>query len=235
MKRKNVVLVVSTFLLMGCRDVRDTELSKLTDEQRASLDKKLNGEEERLLMGYLMRQAMSQAFGGKRTLGGITVRRAISEQRDFLEKEKQEQAKAKAEELKKRVDAERIAKQEEFAQLLSVAVVDTGNHYDEFSQKYVEMEMAFENKTDQDIKGVKGTVKITGILGDPIKNISFSFDRGIAAKKRAIYIHFIAINEFMDKDLQLWNTGFDKLKTRIEIAAIIYKDGTKIEIPESSQ
>ena len=44
---------------MGCRDVRDTQLSKLTDDQKASLDKKLNGEEERLLIGYMMRQGMS--------------------------------------------------------------------------------------------------------------------------------------------------------------------------------
>jgi len=58
MKPKSLIFVVPVLLLMGCRDVRDAELSKLTEDQKASLDKKLNGEETRLLMGYMMRQGI---------------------------------------------------------------------------------------------------------------------------------------------------------------------------------
>jgi hypothetical protein len=231
MKQKNVVFVVTTFLLMGCRDVRDTELSKLTDKQRASLDKKLNGQEERLLIGYMMRQGMSPTFGGMGAPDGITVRQAINEQRNFLQKEEQ----AKAEEAKQWIDAGGKSKQWEFAQLLSVSLVDKWTHDEDFGEKYVAMEMAFENKTDKDIEGVKGTVKITNILGNPIKNISFSFDRGIAAKSTVKYIHYIHINQLSDNDLKLWNTDFDKLKTSFEMATIIYRDGSKVEVPESSQ
>jgi hypothetical protein len=233
MKSKSLILVVTALLLMGCRDVRDAELSKLTEDQKTSLDKKLNGEETRLLMGYMMRQGMSQAFGGKGAPDGITVKQAIKEQRDFLEKEKQEEA--KAEELKKKVEAERKAKQEEFSQLLSGVVVSKKSVEGEFGQKYVTMEMAFENKTDKDIQGVKGTLKITDIFGDLIKNTSFSYDRGIAAKKTAIYKGSLDINRFDDKDLKLYTSDFDKLKTSFEIATIIYKDGTKVEEPESSE
>jgi hypothetical protein len=231
MKSKNLILVSAAFLLIGCQNVRDVELSKLTDDQKTSLDKKLNGEESRLLLGYMMRQGVSQAFGGKGVPEGITVRQAISEQREFLAKEKQEEA--KAEELKKKVEAERKAKQEEFAQLLSEAFVSKKNVEGEYGQKYASLEMALENKTDKDIQGVKGILKITDIFGDPIQNISFSYDKGIAAKKTAIYKGGIEINRFMDKDMKLFNTDFDKLKSSFEIATIIYKDGTKVEAPES--
>jgi len=233
MKSKSLIFVMTTLLLMGCQNVRDAEVSKLTDDQKASLEKKLNGEETRLLMGYMMRQGMSQAFGGKGLPEGITVRQAIREQREFLEKEKVEEA--KAEELKKKIEAERKAKQEEFAQLLSAVVVSKKSGEGEYSRKYVGIEMAFENKTDKDIQGVKGRLKIADIFGDLIRNTSFSYDGGIAARKTAIYKGSLDINRFDDKDLKLYNTDFEKMKTSFEIITIIYKDGTKVETPEDAQ
>jgi len=228
-----LMLVVTVILLMGCRDVRDAELSKLTDDQKASLDKKLNGEETRLLMGYMMRQGMSQTFGGKGAPDGITIKQAIKDQRDFLEKEKQDEA--KAEELKKKVEAERKAKQEEFARLLSAVLVSKKNVDSEYGQKYVAVEMAFENRSDKDMQGIKGTLKIADIFGDTINNVSFSYDRGVTAGKTSTYKGTIDINRFMNKDMKLWNTDLDKLKTTFEISTIIYKDGTKVEAPQASE
>lgn len=228
MRRAALIMAVSC-LLVACRDIRDAELSKITEDQQKTLDKKLNGEETRLLMGYMMRQGMSQAFGGKGAPEGITVRQAIEEQRKFLDNEKQEEA--KAEELKKKVEAEWKAKQEEFARLLSAVVVGKKNVDGEYAQKYVVMEMAFENKTDKDMQGVKGTLKITDIFGDNINNAGFSYDGGVGGGKTSTYKGQMKINEFMDKDMKLWNTDFDKLRTTFEISTIIYKDGTKVEAP----
>ncbi len=224
-------LILTAVTLLGCRDIRDSEISKLTDEQRTVLDKKLNGEETRLLMGYMMRQGMSQAFGGKGAPDGITVKQAIQEQRDFLEKQKQEEA--KAEELKKKVEAERKAKQEEFARLLSAVLVRKKNVDGEYGQMFVTVEIAFENKTDKDMQGVKGVLKIADIFGDTISNVHFSYDKGVSAGKTSTYNGQIEINKFRDSDMKLWNTDSDKLKTAFEIATIIYKDGTKVEAPAS--
>jgi hypothetical protein len=201
----------------------------MTEEQNKALDKKLNGEETRLLMGYMMRQGLSQAFGGKGAPDGVTVRQAINEQREFLEKQNQEEA--KAEELKKKVQAERKAKQEEFARLLSAVLVSKKNVDGEFGQQYVTMEMAFENKTDKDMLGVKGVLRMADVFGDTIKNVGFSYDKGVPAGKTSTYKGQIDINRFVDKDMKLWNTDFDKLKTAFDISTIIYKDGTKTEAP----
>jgi hypothetical protein len=227
------IVVVAALILIGCRDVRDVELSKMTEGQKTSLDKKLNGEETRLLIGYMMRQGMSQAFGGKGAPDGITVRQAIKEQSEFLETEKQEEA--KAEELKKKVEAEQKAKQEEFARLLSAVLVTKKSLESEYGQKYVVVEMAFENRSDKDMQGIKGTLKIADIFGDSIKNVGFSYDRGVPAGKTSTYNGTIDINRFMNKDMKLWSTDFDKLKTAFEISTIIYKDGTKVEVPQVSE
>jgi hypothetical protein len=226
---KRAVLIVAACLLMGCRDVRDTQLSTMTEEQKASLNKKLNGEEATLLLGFMMRQSMGEAFGIKVGKEGITVRQAIQEQREFLEKQKQEEA--KAEELKKKVEAESKAKQEEFARLLSVALVAKRNVTGEYGQMFVKVDIAFENKTPKDMQGVKGVLKIADIFGDKINNVGFSYDQGVPAGKTATYHGQIEINRFSDTDMKLWNTDSDKLKTAFEVSTIIYKDGTKDEAP----
>ena len=181
-------------------------------------------------MGYMMRQGMSQVFGGKGMPEGVTVRQAINEQRDWLAN--QEQHAAKAEELKKKVEIERKAKQEEFAKLLSVALVSKRNVDGEYGQKYVSLELAFENKTTKDIQGVKGVLKVNDIFGDPIESISFSYDKGVAAGKTSIYKGGVDINQFMDRDKKLWNTDLDKLKADFETSMILFKDGTQIAAPQ---
>lgn len=229
MNRLILMMMLGCVFLTGCRDVRDSQLSKITDEESKSLDKKLTGEEMRLLMGYTMRQGMGKAFGGKGVPDGITVRQAIDDQRKFLENEKQEEA--KAEELRKKVEAEEKAKQEEFARILSAVMVSKKNVDGEYGQRFVTVEMAFQNKTDKDIQGVKGVLKVADIFGDKINNISFSYDRGVPAGKTATYKGQIDINQFLQNDMKLWNTDFDKLKTAFDISTIIYTDGTKIEMP----
>jgi hypothetical protein len=95
--------------------------------------------------------------------------------------------------------------------------------------------MAFENRSDKDMQGIKGTLKIADIFGDTINNVTFSYDRGVPAGKTSAYRGTIDINRFMDKDMKLWSTDLDKLKTTFEISTIIYKDGTKVEAPQSSE
>jgi len=216
--------------LTGCKNVRDIELSKLTPEQSAALDKKLNGEEMRLLIAYRMRTGMSAAFGGSGAPYGMTVRQAIEEERKWGENQKLEEAKADA--LKQKVDAERKAKQQEFSQLLSAALVNKKNVEGEYAQQSVALEIAFENKTDKDIQGVKGVLKLSDIFDDTIAKIRVSYDGGINARKVATYKGGVEINKFMEKDMKLWNTDFDKLKAQFETSTVIFRDGTKIEAPE---
>jgi hypothetical protein len=229
---KSVILISAMALLTvaGCKNVRDTELSKLTPEQSAALDKKLNGEEMRLLIAYRMRTGMSAAFGGSGAPDGMTVRQAIDEERKWAENQKVEEAKADA--LKQKVEAERKAKQQEFNQLLSAALVTKKNIDGEYGQRSVGLAVAFENKSDKDIQGVKGVLVLSDIFGDPIEKVRLSYDAGIDARKIATYKGGVEINRFMEKDIKLWNTDFDKLKANFETSTVIFRDGTKIEAPQ---
>ncbi len=170
-------------------------------------------------------------MAGKDPTVGTTVAKALKEQDEWLAKQKEEEAKAA--ELKKKVEAERKVKQEEFAKLLSVVLVSKKNILGEYSQRWVGLELVYENKSDKDIQGVKGVLRLTDMFGDKILNVSSSYDGGIAAKQSTVERKSgIDINEFIDSNMKLWNTDSDRLKSTFEVSTIIFKDGTRIDAPE---
>lgn len=221
------VLLAGSILLAGCSDPKNYEVTKLTEEQRKELGKKLTSDEGQKLAGWMMRNAL----GGKEPAIGTTVGKALKEQDEWIAKQKEEEAAAA--ELRKKIEVDRKAKQEEFKKLLSVVLVTKKNSMGEYSQRWVGMELAYENKSDKDIQGVKGILKITDIFGDKILNVKWSYDGGVQAKQTTVEKRAgIDINQFKDSDMKLWNTDFDKLKSTFEISTIIFKDGTKIDAPE---
>jgi hypothetical protein len=220
-------LTLAAALLLGCSDPHKFEIAKLTDEQKQEMGKKLTAEEGQKLTAYIVRTA----FASKDIPAGVTVGQAIKDQELWLEKEKLEAA--KAEELKKKAEAERKAKQEAFAKILSVALVAKRNDVGEYDQRMVLLDLAYDNKGDKDIAGVKGVLHLTDMFGDKIVNIAWSYDKGVGAKQTAVERGSgMKINQFLDDDMKLWNTGMDKIKADYQVKTIVFKDGSRLDAPE---
>ena len=221
------ILIASSVLLAACSDPKGYEVTKLTEEQRKELGQKLTADEGQKLAGWMMRNVMA----GKEPPVGTTVAMALKQQDEWVAKQKEEEAKAEA--LRQKVEAERKAKQEEFAKLLSVVLVSKKNSMGEYSQRWVRLELAYENKSDKDIQGVKGLLTLNDLFGDKILNVRWSYDAGVAAKQTTVERKSgIDINQFKDSHMKLWNTDFDKLKSSFEVSTIIFKDGTRMDAPE---
>ena len=226
-KSFTLILLVSSIFLAGCSDPKSYDVTKLSEDQKKELEQKLTAGEGQKMVGWIVRHS----FGGIAPTAGTTVGQAIKEQEEWLEKQKEEEAKAA--EIKKKIDAERKTKQEEFGRLLSVVLVNKRNTVQEYEQKFVTLELAYENKSDKDIQGVKGILRITDIFGDKILNINWSYDEGIKSKQTAVEKHAgVKLNQFIDEHMKLWNAEYDKLKSTFEISTIIFKDGTKMDAPE---
>jgi hypothetical protein len=220
-------LTLMAGMLLGCSDPHKFEIAKLTEEQKQEMGKKLTADEGQKLTGYLMRTS----FASKELPAGVTVGQAIKEQELWLEKEKVEAA--KAEELKKKVEAERKAKQEAFAKMLSVALVAKRNNLGEYDQRMVLLDLAYENKSDRDIAGVKGVLHLNDMFGDKIMNIRWSFDEGVGAKQTAVERgNGVKINQFIDDHMKLWSADPAKIKANYEVQTIVFKDGTRLDAPE---
>lgn len=225
--KRAAALTVMAGMLLGCSDPHKYEVAKLTEEQKQEMGKKLTSEEGQKLAGYLFRTS----FGSKELPAGVTVGQAIKDQEAWLEKEKVEAA--KAEELKKKVDAERKAKQEAFAKMLSVALVAKRNDLGEYGQRMVLLDLAYENKSEKEIAGVKGILHLNDMFGDKIMNIRWSFDEGIHAKDTSVERGSgVKINQFMDDHMKLWGTDPAKIKANYEVQTIVFKDGTRMDAPE---
>ncbi len=221
------LLVSGVFILTSCSDPKKYEVTKLSAEQRKELGQKLTADEGQKLAAWMMRNVMA----GKEPTVGTTIEMALKQQDEWVVKQKEEEA--KAEELRKRVEAERKAKQEEFAKLLSVALVSKKNSMGDYGQRWVGLGMAYENKSDKDIQGVKGVLKLMDIFGDKILNVNWSYDAGVPAKQSTVERKSgIGINQFDDSAMKLWNTDFDKLKSTFEVSTIIFKNGTRMDSPE---
>lgn len=220
-------LTVMAGLLLGCSDPHKFEIAKLTEEQKQVVGKKLTAEEGQKLTGYIMRTS----FANKELPAGITVGQAIKDQELWLESQKVDAA--KAEELKKTFEAECKAKQEAFVKMLSVALVAKRNKLGEYDQRMVLLDLAYENKSDKDIAGVKGMLHLNDMFGDKIMNIRWSFDEGVGAKQTAVERgNGIKINQFMDDHMKLWSADSAKIKANYEVQTIVFKDGTRLDTPE---
>ena len=232
------VAMLALPLCVACSDPRDYDATKLTEEQKKELGQKLTADEGQKLMAWMMRQALT----GQQPAIGVTVRNAIKDQEQWAAKVKAEEElaavkrkeeEARAAELRKKVEAERRAAEEQFAKMLSVALTAKRNQQGEYGKQFVYLHIAYENKTDKDIQGVKGVLHINDLFGDKIVNVRWSYDRGVAANKRAVETGSgLELNRFMDAHMKLWNTDFDKIKSNFEVQTIIFKDGTRVDAPK---
>lgn len=188
-------------------------------------------DKDSILSDVSMTYIMRTSFASKELPVGITVGQAIKDQELWLESQKVDAA--KAEELKKKVKAERKAKQEAFVKMLSVALVAKRNKLGEYDQRMVLLDLAYENKSDKDIAGVEGVLHLNDMFGDKIMNIRWSFDEGVGAKQTAVERgNGIKINQFMDDHMKLWSADSAKIKANYEVQKIVFKDGTRLDTPE---
>jgi len=251
MKRTILMLAMSCLLaasMFGCSDPKEYKVKSLTENQKKEIVQKLGTDGQAKIAGWMIRNVMM----GNNPPDDTTVGQAIKDQDEWLAKQAIEEAhavelkkkadaeaielKKQADAMKEKAEAERKAKLEEISGLVSVALIAKKNKSHEYGQKFVYLEMAFENKSNKDVQGIKGVLTITDIFGDKIKSLAWSYDKGINAKQKAIEVdHGADINQFKREDQKLWDTDFDKLKSSFEVSTIIFKDGTKIDAPQAMQ
>ena len=97
-------------------------------------------------------------------------------------------------------------------------------------QDAIACSIAFENKTDRPLVGVKGTLKFSDIFGDPIKSINVAYDEGIKANSTAVWKAQMDYNQFMDEDKKLAATPLEKLKIEWSPDTYLFQDGSSMKI-----
>jgi len=244
MKNIHLLPLVGVVLIVGC-GVKSTVIPQNPE----NLDKikfavnKLSDKDQELLAGYIMRKTVSEKlgamFGNKSADSGIpkgmTIGRAIAEQKKFLaEVEKEEKRKAEA--------REKIEKERELAmemmrgavsvELVSKRIVPADNYG---LSENIDVVFEYQNNTDKDIMGVKGTIDIIDMFGEEITGFNISNEETIPAKGSVKWQgkRSVAYGRNEDAGKRWVGLPDEKFKIVWKPVAVIFKDGKKLTAPEA--
>ena len=219
---KKALIILSSILVVACSSPLDKKYSEDTFEEDAKeLRNELDSTDAKLLLGSIFRLTLQQEDLSKMTYGEILENgKAWKAEQDRIEAEQKAlQEKAAREE------AERVARLQN-----AVMVTCFKKGYTEVDyQDYITYGFAIQNKSEQDIRAVKGEIMFTDLFDDEIKTLSFTYDQPIKAGATANWNATTDYNQFMDDDVRLKNKELKDLKIVWKPIKVIFQDGSTLE------
>ena len=246
MKRFFILAIIVS--LCACSKPTDTVVPTSIDKMdsiKPQLEK-LTTEERELFSKYVLRHTLGAAMGGLFGIKaepipeGITIGKAIDEQRDFLTKEKLREAEEKA--LKEKVKAEQQKAMDEMSKAALVTLVskkiraETGYSGITIDEKLI-VSIAFKNTSPKDIAGIKGTLDAVDIFGEQLSGFNISYDKTLKPGETATWVGGRSVKYGMNesKDRKFAELPEDKYKLSWKPDMIIFRDGTKLTKPSSTE
>ena len=242
----HLTAVLLLIALTACSGPKDTPLPRELDKMESVKPamEKLTPEERDLVAGYIMRHTIGAKlgglFGGKEGPGipeGMTLGKAIDEQRKFKADAAIEEAKQQA--LKAKLQAEREAAIKPMREAITVMLVSKGIYVEHgysgmVMDEKLKVTFGYKNNTDKDIAGVKGYISVKDLFGDEISGFLISNDNTIKSGKTETWTGSRSVKYSLgnNKDRKLAELEDDKYKVVWEPRMIVFKDGTKLTVPE---
>lgn len=230
------ILAVLPLLLMACSAVMSEPLPTSADDPKlGEISKKLDDDDKKLLIGYLMRRELAKSFGSAPLLDGAkTVGEALDAQKQWASNLSAEQQ--KAETLKAEVQQQRKAIAEQINKTITVAFIDArflpssfeAGRYDD----YETLTFAIKNVGSKDIKAVKGEAVFIDTFGDEFVRVPMQIEDKIAAGQSKTIELGMEINKFMDEHKKVMSLDKEK-KFRFEPDQIVFEDGSTVKAPSS--
>lgn len=245
--RASLAILLCSIFLASCSGPKDTPLPRDLDkiESIKTSMEKLTPEERELAAGYIMRHTvgakLGRLFGGMESPGipeGMTLGKAIEDQRNFKADAALEEARQQA--LKAKLQAEREAVLKPMREAVTVSLVskkittERGYSGMVMDEKLVVI-FGYKNNSDRDIAGVKGRISIKDLFGDEISAFQISNDGTIKAGQIDTWTGSRSVRFSMgtNKDRKLAELDDNKFKVVWEPQVIIFTDGTKMAVPEN--
>ena len=229
---KNLLTILITISIISC----STPLSKIYTEEGFMFDmveiRESESEETvKNITTYIMQEAMRDALKDddkkENNLVGKSYKELLVQADELAAKMKEKEE----EEKRLKLEEERRRKEISLKISESITFALTKKGYSEYNyQDYITYTFTFENKSNKDILGIKGSVTFYDIFDEKIKSLSLSYDDGIKSKKTVNYRATTDYNQFMSEDKKLKDTELNKLKVVWEPEQLIFSDGEKISL-----
>ncbi|MFY9328477.1 MAG: hypothetical protein WAO76_10725 [Georgfuchsia sp.] len=236
MKRLAVILI-TTVVLCGCSKPTDnvipTDMSTW-DKGLAPALKKLSDADREKVATYLMRAKMGEVFGGKGIPPGTTIGQALEAQKKW--DAEQEAKRAEEEALKKKLEQERATVIKQLNNAVTVTLLakrelpknfDIGRY-----SEYQEFRIGVQNKSEKAVVGVAGEIKFIDVFDKEVGATNFRISENIEPGRSVTWTGGRDYNQFLDMHRAVWNLEEGKYTTKFVPSMVVFKDGTKLTVPE---
>jgi hypothetical protein len=246
--RKAVIITLTCLALVACDNVKNTHLPQDLEKMESIKPamEKLTPEEQELAGGYIIRHTigakMNTIFGGAEGPGipeGMTLGKAIVEQRKFISDLKAEEQKQVA--LKVTLQAKREAALKPMREAVTITLVSK-EIKPEYGYSRILMDehfvvtFGYKNNTQKNISGVKGYISVRDLFGDELSGFAISNDTTIPAGQSITWTGSRTVKYAVgdNKDRKLSDLDDSKYKVVWEPQVIVFSDGSKMELPSDS-
>ncbi|MBR7780712.1 DUF4398 domain-containing protein [Undibacterium luofuense] len=243
---RKLTILLSLIVLTACSGPKDTPLPRELDKMdtiKPAMEK-LTAEERELALSYIMRHTITAKigglFGGKEGPGipeGMTLGKAIEEQRKFKADAAIEEAKQQA--LKAKLKAEREEAQKQMREAITVTLIskkisEERGYSGIVTDENLRVVFGYKNNTDKEVAGVKGYVSIKDLFGEEISGFLISNDTTIPPGQSITWTgsRSVKYSTGRSDDRKLAELPEEKYKVVWEPEMIVFKDGTKLTGPK---
>lgn len=235
MKTHLIAALAVLVLVAACNRATDTVIPNdptTWDKDLAPAIAKLSDDDKALVRGYLLRVKLGELFNKEGVPIGTTLATAIEDQKKW----KAEQAKrdAEAAALKEKLELESAAQRDVIAKAVTVALLSKRQLASDFrAGRYSdsqEFRIAVKNKGDKELVGVSGRLQFIDVFDKEVGAVTFDISQKIKPDGEYTWIGSRDYNQFIKEHRAIWDLEEGKYTTRFEPSALVYKDGTKLDV-----
>jgi hypothetical protein len=219
---KKLLLIGMSILLFACNSPLDKKFNEETaKEDIEEVKEEIDSTDLKLLAGSMIRLKFQDENLEDMTYGEILENgKKWKAEQDKIEAEQKALAEKAAKE-----EADRIKR---LIQAVTVTCFDKG--YAEYDyDKYITYKFVIKNKSEKNIRAVKGGITFTNLFDDEISSLNFVYDQPIKAGVEVNWNAQTGYNQFIDEDKTLKNKDLKDLKVVWKPEKIIFEDGTTLE------
>jgi hypothetical protein len=217
--KKILIPILMSIMFVSCSGPLDKVYKEDTlDADLTEINKKLNGEDAQTLAAWLVMSKIKNS-----DLTGKTYKEILKEAKTY--KNEQEELAAK----KKKEKEERLSK---IKNAITFAVVDKNFDKRDFSlgkyDSYITFDIAITNKTDKEIKAMKGPLTFYDLFGEKLYEVNYTENDPIKPGDTYETVISLEYNEFMNSHETIREKDIKDLKFEYVPDKILFQDGSEI-------
>lgn len=220
--KKQFLLVGFVAFFLSCSSPMKKKFNEGTaKEDLEALKTKLDSSELMLLAGSMVRLKLMD-----KDLENMTYSEILENGKVW--KQKQDQIQEEQKVLAEKAAIEEVEKIERLNKSVIVSCFEKGFQKVDY-EDYITYKFVIQNKSDKNIRAIKGSITFTNLFDDEINSLNFVYDQPILAGSKVNWNASTDYNQFKDEDQALKNKDLKDLKVIWKPEKVIFEDGTLLE------